>query len=119
MKYLVARYAGRAVAGVPWRKSGTNFRSDVTPVNIWPVTIYPSGKVEVVFQHLRIRPPFDDVTLREEFRQRLNKAPGVDIAAAKIELRPGFPVKALLDPATRAVVRETLQWFYEQARSTV
>lgn len=87
--------------------------------NIWPVTIYPSGKVEVVFQHLRIRPPFDDVMLREEFRLRLNKAPGVDIAAAKIELRPGFPVKALLDPATRAVVRETLQWFYEQARSTV
>ena len=42
MKYLVARYAGRAVAGVPWRKSGTNFRSDATPVNIWPVTIEPS-----------------------------------------------------------------------------
>jgi hypothetical protein len=58
--------------------------------NIWPAAIYPSGKVEVVFQHLSVRPPFDDVTLREELRQRLNQLPGVDIAAAKIALRPGF-----------------------------
>jgi alkylated DNA nucleotide flippase Atl1 len=87
--------------------------------NIWPVTIYPSGKVEVVFQHLRIRPPFDDVAMREELRQRLNAAPGVDLAAAKIELRPGFPVRALADPTTRAVVLETLKWFYDQARTTV
>ncbi|SDP59910.1 GmrSD restriction endonuclease domain-containing protein [Lentzea jiangxiensis] len=87
--------------------------------NIWPFAIYPSGRVEVVFQHLRVRPPFDEVTMREELRQRLNGAPGVNIAAAKIELRPSFPLKVLLDPAARAVVQETLEWFYEQARSTV
>ncbi|MCG8926869.1 DUF262 domain-containing protein [Lentzea sp. CC55] len=87
--------------------------------NIWPFAIYPSGRVEVVFQHLRVRPPFDEVTMREELRQRLNGAPGVDIAAAKIELRPSFPLKVLLDPGARAVVLETLKWFYERARSTV
>ncbi|SFR24367.1 Protein of unknown function [Lentzea waywayandensis] len=87
--------------------------------NIWPLAIYPSGRVEVVFKHLMIRPPFDQAALREELRQRLNEAPGVDIAADRIELRPSFPVEVLLDPAARAVVRETLKWFYEQARSTV
>ncbi|RDI20201.1 DUF262 domain-containing protein [Lentzea flaviverrucosa] len=87
--------------------------------NIWPFAIYPSGRVEVVFQHMLGRPPFDQVVLREELRHRLNAAPGVDLPAAKIEKRPSFPVKALLDPKTRAIVRETLQWFYEQARSTV
>lgn len=70
----------------------------------------------MVFQHLRIRRLFDDVAMREELRQRLNAAPGLDLAAAKIELRPGFPVKTLVDPTTRAVVLETLEWFYAQAR---
>jgi hypothetical protein len=44
--------------------------------NIWPFAIYPSGRVEVVFQYLKDRPPFDDDALREEFRQRLNRANG-------------------------------------------
>ena len=40
--------------------------------DIWPLTIYPSGRCEVVFQYLARRPPFDDRTLREELRQKLN-----------------------------------------------
>ncbi|MFD0782428.1 DUF262 domain-containing protein [Micromonospora azadirachtae] len=82
--------------------------------DIWPVTVYPSGKVEVVFQHLANRAPFDDVTLREQFRQRLNQLPGVNIAAAKLALRPGFPLTVLADGKTAASLMEHLQWFYEQ-----
>jgi hypothetical protein len=44
---------------------------------IWPATLYPGGKFEVVFQQLSVRPPFDDIALREELRQRLNEVPGV------------------------------------------
>ncbi|MDG4788186.1 DUF262 domain-containing protein [Micromonospora sp. WMMD1102] len=84
--------------------------------NIWPVAIYPSGKVEVVFQHLSIRMPFDDLALREEFRQRLNNVPGVEIAAAKLALRPGFPLKVLVDPDACNTLIEQLGWFYEQAQ---
>ncbi|MFY1693381.1 hypothetical protein [Plantactinospora sp. WMMB782] len=69
-----------------------------------------------MFQHLSIRTPFDDVALREEFRQRLNKVPGVEIAAAKLALRPGFPLKVLVDPDTRNTLIEQLGWFYEQAQ---
>ncbi|MFJ5992168.1 DUF262 domain-containing protein [Lentzea sp. NPDC092896] len=87
--------------------------------NIWPLTLYPSGRVEVVFQHLLVRPPFDQTELREELRGRLNKAPGVDIAADKIDKRPSFPFRVLLDPVARTVVLDTLKWFHEQARSTV
>ncbi|ANN15064.1 hypothetical protein SD37_04900 [Amycolatopsis orientalis] len=85
--------------------------------NIWPATLYPSGKFEVVFQHLRIRAPFDQLALRDELRQRLNQAPGVSIAAAKIGLRPGFPLAVLADPAAQKVVLETLVWFHTQARA--
>ncbi|SCL50736.1 GmrSD restriction endonuclease domain-containing protein [Micromonospora chersina] len=84
--------------------------------NIWPATIYPSGKFEVVFQHLSVRPPFDDITIREELRQRLNQLPGVDIAAAKIALRPGFPLAVLADADAREALLDHLHWFYQEAQ---
>ena len=79
------------------------------------MTLYPSGKVEVVFQHLANRTPFGDVALREQFRQRLNQLPDVNIAAAKLALRPGFPISILADSTTTTALVEHLQWFYEQA----
>ncbi|MFI6823314.1 DUF262 domain-containing protein [Micromonospora sp. NPDC050187] len=85
--------------------------------NIWPVALYPSGKCEVVFQHLSIRTPFDDVTLREELRQRLNQLPGVEIAAAKLALRPGFPLAVLADADARDALLDHLRWFYDQAQA--
>ena len=84
--------------------------------NIWPAVIYPSGKFEIVFQHLSIRTPFDDITLREELRQRLNELPGVEIAAAKLALRPGFPLTVLTDPKACTMLIEHLRWFYQQAQ---
>lgn len=83
--------------------------------NLYSATIYPSGKFEVAFQHMCTRAPFDDVTLREEFRQRLNRLPGVDIAAARIALRPGFPLTVLTDPAATDALIEHLAWFHTQA----
>jgi alkylated DNA nucleotide flippase Atl1 len=83
--------------------------------NIWPVVLYPSGKCEVVFQHMSARPPFDDVQLREEFRQKLNKIPGVDLPSSKLELRPGFPLSVLADEEARNLFLDALGWFYLQA----
>ncbi|MFI7547977.1 DUF262 domain-containing protein [Actinoplanes sp. NPDC049599] len=83
--------------------------------DLWPATVYPSGKFEVVFQHLSSRSPFDDVALRDQLRQRLNQLPGVDIAAAKLTLRPGFPLKVLTETGAAEMLLEHLQWFYEQA----
>ena len=83
--------------------------------NIWPVVIYPLRSCEVVFQHLAARPPFDDVQMRQELRERLNKIPGVDLPFAKIELRPTFPLKLLADHVARDLFIDTLKWFYDQA----
>lgn len=84
---------------------------------IWPSAIYPSGKFEIVFQYLKTRAPFDDPALREELRHRLNKVPGVDLPAAKIELRPGFDLAVLTDPDARQIFLEQLAWFKEQLAS--
>ena len=82
---------------------------------IWPAVVYPSGKFEVVFQHLRSRPPFDDPEVREELRLRLNKVDGVDLPASKIDLRPGFGVELLAEPAARDQLAEALEWFHATA----
>ncbi|MEU7750427.1 DUF262 domain-containing protein [Micromonospora sp. NPDC049171] len=84
--------------------------------SIWPAVIYPGGKFELVFQHLSVRTPFNDIALREELRQRLNQLPGVNIAATKLTLRPGFPLKVLADADAREALLDHLLWFYDQAQ---
>ena len=82
-----------------------------SPDRIWPFTIYPrSGSIEVVFQHMRRRPVFDDISLREEFRQRLQAA-GLIIPESKLNLRPSFRCDALRDPALLTAVESALEWF--------
>jgi hypothetical protein len=71
----------------------------------------------VVFQYLATRQPFEDVGLREEFRQRLNKVPGVSLAEAKLALRPSFQVKVLANPADRDLLVEQLGWFLQRANA--
>lgn len=78
---------------------------------IWPAAIYPSGKFEVVFQWMQYRPPFDDVAVREELRQRLNAIPGVDLPAVKLAMRPGFEVALLADDLASERLLQALSWF--------
>lgn len=77
----------------------------------WPLAIYPSGPVEVQFQYLRDRPPWDMEELRQEFRARLNAAPGIEIAEAKLTVRPGFDSKLLQDDEALEAVMSALEWF--------
>jgi hypothetical protein len=82
-----------------------------SPDRIWPFTIYPRyGTIEVVFQHMRRRPVFDDIALREEFRQRLQTA-GITIPESKLSLRPSFRFDILRDPAALTAVESALEWF--------
>ena len=77
----------------------------------WPMAIYPkTGTIEVVFQHMRRRPVFDDVALRDEFRQRLLSA-GIVIPESKLNLRPSFRVDLLADPDASSAVKAALEWF--------
>ncbi|WP_245774588.1 hypothetical protein [Nonomuraea wenchangensis] len=66
---------------------------------------------EIPFSVLRKRKPFDDPALREELRQRLNDAPGVDIPVAKLELYPSIKNTQLANIAVFDVVVAALDWF--------
>ena len=82
----------------------------------WPGGIYPAGQFELAFKPMAARAPFDDLTLRDEFRRRLNLAPGIDISSAKLALYPSVPLRLLAEEAPFAAVRDALQWFVEQVR---
>lgn len=77
----------------------------------WPMAIYPrSGTVEVVFQHMRRRPVFDDLAMRERFRDQLTLA-GISIPDAKLNLRPSFALSILTEDGRRSAVEAALGWF--------
>jgi len=83
----------------------------------WPCNLYPSGSVEVAFKPMSTRPPFDQIRLREEFRQRLNQVHSVEIPVVKLALYPSFPLKVLTDSTAYPVLLEGLEWFVAQLQS--
>ncbi|MEU8524538.1 DUF262 domain-containing protein [Streptomyces sp. NPDC048629] len=77
---------------------------------LWPLALYPaSGTVEVVFQHLKRRAPFDDEPLRRELMTLLNRIDGIDLAEAKLDVRPSFPLEAFADHSEE--ICSVLEWF--------
>ncbi|WP_371597672.1 DUF262 domain-containing protein [Streptomyces sp. NBC_00564] len=77
---------------------------------LWPLAIYPvTGTVEAVFQPLKRRPPFDDEPLRRELMTRLNSIDGIDLAEAKLDLRPSFPVEVFAGHSEE--ICAVLEWF--------
>ncbi|MEE1941125.1 DUF262 domain-containing protein [Streptomyces sp. TRM 70361] len=94
----------------PMLDTGTSRR----PQQLWPFGIYPvSGTVEVVFQHLRSRSPFDDTEQRRELLHRLNEIDGIELPEAKLELRPSFPVRVFAEHGDE--ICGVLDWFVHTA----
>jgi alkylated DNA nucleotide flippase Atl1 len=116
--------AWTALGGTLWLGRGNKTscflvaREGRRPDNLWPIVLYPTGTCEVVFQYMAARKPFDEVQLRQELRDRLNKIPGVDLPAAKLELRPSFPLALLVTADSRAIFIDVLTWFYHQANAS-
>lgn len=82
--------------------------------DIWPATLYPSGKFEIVFQYLATRPPFDDLAMREALRQRFNQVPDIELPMSKVGLRPGFALDLLAGGEILPGVIDVLAWFVAQ-----
>jgi hypothetical protein len=83
---------------------------------IWFFYLWTNGQVEIQFQWLRTRPPFDALETREELRQRLNEIPGVSIGADALERRPAFPAQVLLEGDAEARFSSVMEWAVGIAR---
>ncbi|HZV50514.1 MAG TPA: hypothetical protein VFD49_12180 [Candidatus Dormibacteraeota bacterium] len=71
------------------------------------------------FQHLKVRPPFDDERTRIELMHRLNEIPGVSFGRDVITRRPSIPLSL---PANNSAafeqLKRALEWVEERARGT-
>jgi hypothetical protein len=81
----------------------------------YPIALYTNGWIEVQFQYLLARPPFDDEQVRLELRRRMNEIPGVSIGEEKVSKRPRIGLNQLRDPAAMASLMRALEWVEQKA----
>lgn len=83
----------------------------------WVVSLWTYGKVEIPFQWMKERKPFQDEAKRLELRDRLNKIPGVEIAADAITRRPTIPLAAFTDPTPLQMLLSVLDWYVAEVKA--
>ena len=83
---------------------------------LFPFVIYTYGKVEIQFQYIRRKPPFDDLELRREFQAKLNAIPGVDIQQSDLDKRPSIPLDALAANGNLDEFVAAMDWAFAQAK---
>jgi hypothetical protein len=79
--------------------------------------VYTYGRVEIQFQHLQAKPPFDDDSQRLELLRLLNEIPGIDISTDKLTKRPTFGLSVLKGEDALERFLETLDWAVQRAKA--
>ncbi len=82
----------------------------------YPIALYSYGRVEVLFQHLKRREPFDDEQTRLELLAQVNEIPNVSLGPEVITKRPSIPLDLLAtDPVALQQLERTIEWVEDQA----
>ena len=82
---------------------------------VWTYKNTPA--VELQFQWMKTRPPFDDEGMRSELLRRLNDIPGVQLPDDSIGRRPGIPLSKLSDAQSLDAFIAAFDWVFQQVRS--
>jgi hypothetical protein len=77
--------------------------------NLWPMFVWTSGRIQLQYGHLVATPPFDDLKLRVELRDRLRKIPDL-VIPDEVDKYPSFQMSVLLGAGALASILETWQW---------
>jgi hypothetical protein len=77
---------------------------------LYPFHVLANGNVQVYFQYLKSRPPFDQEAKRRELLARLNAIPGVAIAPEAIGGKPSVPLIALASPDNLSRFLDAVNW---------
>jgi hypothetical protein len=84
---------------------------------LFPFALYTYGRVEVQFQWMLQRAPFDARERRVELQQKLNAIPGVQIPDGSLDKRPSIPLATLSKDSALEAFLSALDWSFEQARA--
>ena len=79
---------------------------------------YTYGRIEIYFQHLKPKPPFDDEDKRLELRRRLNEIAGVSIPRDGTCGRPSIRLEILAAPELMERFLATLGWTLQEIRGS-
>jgi hypothetical protein len=91
---------------------------DYKGISYNPIAIWSYGKIEIQFQWLQIKPPFDDESKRKELLDRLNKIQGVDIPTNAITRRPSIYLSTLSDENALKQFLESLDWIVQEIKKS-
>ncbi len=102
-----------------WRKS-TRYGIfwpclDYKSTSYWPIGIRTDGQIEIIFQWLSARTPFNDEVLRKELLDRINTIPGASIN--RIIGRPTIQLSILSDENNMNNFLTILDWIIKQIKN--
>jgi hypothetical protein len=81
------------------------------------LTVWTYASVEVQFQALKTRPPFNNEAKRLELLKRLNAIPGVSIPSEAIARRPSIQLSQLKDPDSLKLFLDAMDWAIQECTS--
>jgi hypothetical protein len=82
---------------------------------LFPFAVYTYGRVEIQFQWMLRRAPFDQFERREEMRRQLVAIPGVEIPPDSLDRRPSIPLEVLAEGTALNDFLGVMDWALEQA----
>lgn len=91
---------------------------DYNAIEYYPFCIWTYGKVEMQFQWLLKRTPFDAESKRKELLDRLNMIPTINIPLEAITRRPNISLSALNNEDTLKQFLEVLDWVVQEIKKS-
>jgi hypothetical protein len=91
---------------------------DYNDIDCNPFGIWTYGKIEIQFQWLQNKPPFDSQSKRKELLDLLNRIPGVDIPIDAISKRPNIPLSIFKEKESLDQFINILDWIVKEIKSS-
>ncbi len=82
----------------------------------YPFTLYTYGRIEIKFQDLARRRPFDLHEMRQALQSKLNAIAGISIPDDGLDRRPSIPLTVLESEDSLRSFLETMSWVFEEVR---
>jgi hypothetical protein len=87
---------------------------DHNNISYYPIAVWTYGKVEIQFQWLQKRPPFNEEAKRKQLLDLLNQIPGVNIPENAITRRPNIPLSVFKNEAALNQFLGILEWIIKE-----
>jgi hypothetical protein len=86
---------------------------------LYSFQVLPNGNVQIYFQYLKARPPFNNEAKRRELLARLNTIPGIAIAPEAIGGKPTVPLVALASQDNIGRFLDVVNWVRREVELAV